>query len=328
MKICVLGSGTWGSALANLLASYGHNVYCWSKFKEEADYLNSSHVHKHLPNVTLSMNILFDSDMAKCVDGAEVVIFATPSAFIRGTAEAFKSLYNGQLLVSVAKGIEKVTFKTMTEVIEDVLGIDNDVVALTGPTHAEEVSIKLPTCIVASSKNKNNALKVQHLFHSEYFRVYTNTDRKGSELCGAFKNIIAIACGISDGLGFGDNTKAAIITRGVHELKNLGIKMGCREDTFSGLAGIGDLIVTCTSRHSRNNQAGHYIGEGYSVKDAIDKVGMVVEGIASLDAAVSLCKSHNIDMPIVFAVDSIVNHNVPAKEAALSILTRNKKSEF
>lgn len=328
MKICVLGSGTWGSALANLLAYYGNEVYCWSKFDEEATYLNKTHVHKNLPNVELNKNILFSSDMENCVKDSSLIVFAVPSSFIRNTAFEFKQNYKHQLIVDVAKGIEKGTLLTTSEIIEDVLNIKDEVVALTGPTHAEEVSIRIPTCIVASCSNQNNALKVQKIFHSDCFRVYTNNDRKGSELCGAFKNIIAISCGISDGLGFGDNTKAAIITRGVHELKNLGNVLGCNKDTFSGLAGIGDLIVTCTSKHSRNNMCGYYIGQGYSVKDAINKVGMVVEGLASLDAAIELCNKYQIDMPIVFGINEIVNNNKSPKDVAVNLLLRDKKAEY
>ncbi len=328
MKICVLGSGTWGSVLANLLASYKNEVYCWSKFDEEANLLNKTHVHKNLPNVTLNKSIVFSSNMEECVKDAHLVVFAVPSSFIRTTANEFKKFYNHQLLVDVAKGIENESFLTTSEIIEDVLNIKNEVVALTGPTHAEEVALMIPTCIVASCENEEKAMQIQKIFHSECFRVYTNNDRKGSELCGAFKNIIAIACGISDGLGYGDNTKAALITRGVHELKNLGEKMNCNKDTFSGLAGLGDLIVTCASKHSRNNTCGHYIGEGIEVNEAIKKVGMVVEGIASLNAAVNLCSKYNIDMPIVLAVNEIVNNKKPPREVATKLLLRGKKSEY
>ena len=322
MKICILGSGTWGSALANLLAGYKNEVFCWSKFDDEANSLNKTHIHKNLPNVKLDESIVFSSNVEECVKDA------VPSSFIRTTADEFKKYYKHQLLVDVAKGIENNTFLTTSEIIEDVLNLKNEVVALTGPTHAEEVALKIPTCIVASCQNEKKAELIQKIFHSECFRVYTNNDRKGSELCGAFKNIIAIACGISDGLGYGDNTKAALITRGVHELKNLGEKMNCNKDTFSGLAGLGDLIVTCTSKHSRNNTCGHYIGEGIEVNEAIKKVGMVVEGIASLNAAVNLCCKYKIDMPIVLAVNEIVNNKKPPREVAAKLLLRGKKSEY
>ncbi len=328
MKICVLGSGTWGSAICNLLAKKDYEIVCYSHREEEAKRLNETHTHKNLPNVTLSFDILFSANLEKCLENSEVIVFATPSSYIRDTSLKVKPFYNGQLIIDLAKGIEEDSLLTTSEIIEDVLGIKDEVVALTGPSHAEEVSLFLPTCIVATSKNTDNAKKAQQIFHSEVFRVYTNEDRKGCELCGAFKNIIAIACGISDGLGYGDNAKAALITRGVHELGKLGLAMGCSPSTFSGLAGIGDLIVTCTSKHSRNNQAGFYIGQGYSVSEAKEKVGMVVEGINSLKAAKQLCDKHSIDMPIVYGVYEIVYNNKGAKEVSSALLQREKKNEF
>ncbi len=328
MKICVLGSGTWGSAICNLLANKDYEVFCYSHREEEATRLNQTHTHKNLPDVILSSKIVFSADVEYCLKDSEVIVFATPSSYIRNTAKLIKPLFKNQLIVDLAKGIEEDSLLTTSEIIEDVLGNKNEVVALTGPSHAEEVSISLPTCIVAACSNLENAKKVQHIFHSEIFRVYTNEDRKGCELCGAFKNIIAIACGISDGLGYGDNAKAALITRGVHELAKLGIAMGCDHTTFSGLAGIGDLIVTCTSKHSRNNQCGHYIGEGYSISQAIEKVGMVVEGVNSLKAAKQLCDKYKIDMPIVYGVNEIVNNGESAKDIASLLLQREKKNEF
>lgn len=328
MKICVLGSGTWGSAISNLLALKGKKVFCYSHRQEQADLLNSTHRHKNLPGAILSSKITFSSNLDTCLKDSEVIVFATPSSYIRNIAKQIKPFYHGQLLIDLAKGIEEGSFFTTSEIIEDVLGVHDEVVALTGPTHAEEVVLSLPTCIVAACKKLENAKKAQEIFHGETFRVYTNEDRKGCELCGAFKNVIAIACGISDGLGYGDNAKAALITRGVHELRKLGVAMGCNPNTFSGLAGLGDLVVTCTSKHSRNNLAGNYIGQGYSVKDAIEKVGMVVEGVLSLKAAKELCDRYQIDMPIVYGVYEIVMNNKSAKEIALSLLSRDKKNEF
>lgn len=328
MKICVLGSGTWGSAIANLLAKQEYGVSCYSHKESEASLLNSTHKHKDLPNITLSSNIAFSSNFKTCIQKAEVIVFATPSSYIRDTAILVKPYFRNQLIVDLAKGIEEGTLLTTSEIIEDVLGNKGEVVALTGPSHAEEVSLFHPTCIVAASKNATNAKKVQEIFHSSTFRVYTNSDRKGCELCGAFKNIIAIACGVSDGLGYGDNAKAALITRGVHELAKLGKAMGCNPTTFSGLAGIGDLIVTCTSKHSRNHQAGFYIGEGYSVLEAIQKVGMVVEGVNAITAAKELCDKYKIDMPIVYGVYQIIKEGETASSIAISLLSRDKKNEF
>lgn len=328
MKICVLGSGTWGSAISNLLALKGKDVFCYSHRKEQADLLNSTHLHKNLPGAILSSKIVFSSDLDTCLKDSEVIVFATPSTYIRKTAEQIKPYYHGQLIIDLAKGVEENSLLTTSEIIEDVLKIKDEVVALTGPTHAEEVVLSLPTCIVAACKNIENAKKTQEIFHGDSFRVYTNEDRKGCELCGAFKNIIAIACGISDGLGFGDNAKAALITRGVHELRKLGVAMGCDSNTFSGLAGLGDLVVTCTSKHSRNNQAGNYIGQGFTPQEAVDKVGMVVEGILSLNAAKELCDKYQIDMPIIYGVHEIIIRNKGAKEIAQSLLSRDKKNEF
>ncbi len=328
MRICVLGSGTWGTAISSLLGSYGHDVICYSNSEMSARNLNATHRHKNLPSAVISENVVFSSDIFACVNESELIVFGVPSSFVRSSAVQIKPYYKGQLIVDLSKGIEDETFLTTSEIIEEVLGIKDQVVALTGPSHAEEVSIGLPTCIVAASPSFENASKVQHIFHSDSFRVYTNKDRKGCELCGAFKNIIAIACGISTGLGYGDNAKAALITRGVHELRELGVAMGCNADTFSGLAGVGDLIVTCVSEHSRNNRAGRYLGEGYSVQETLDKVGMVVEGILSLKAAVALCDIHKIDMPIVYAVNAIVNDGKDAKGVAAALLEREKKEEF
>ncbi len=328
MKICVLGSGTWGTAISNLLGGYGHEVRCLSHFEDEARALNETHKHPNLPRADISKRVIFSADSSWCVSEAEVIVFATPSSYIRETAMKIKEYYGGQLIVDLSKGIEEGSLLTTSEIIEDVLGVPNEVVALTGPSHAEEVSLALPTCIVAASPNKENAKRVQRIFHSDIFRVYTNEDRKGCELCGAFKNIIAIACGISDGLGYGDNAKAALITRGVHELSKLGMAMDCSPTTFSGLAGVGDLIVTCTSVHSRNNRAGHYIGSGLSVEKAIEKVGMVVEGINALPAAKELCDRHHIDMPIVYAVYQIVYGKKDPRLVSNALLGRDKKDEF
>lgn len=328
MKICVLGSGTWGCAISNLLSSYGNSVFCYSHKESEASILNVTHRHKNLPNSILSSDIVFSSDLKVCLSDCEMIVFATPSSYVRDMANSIKPFFNHQLIVDLAKGIENETFLTTSEIIEDVLKNKDEVVALTGPSHAEEVALFHPTCIVSTCKNIENAKAVQRVFHSETFRVYTNSDRKGCELCGAFKNIIAIATGISDGLGYGDNAKAALITRGVHELERLGEALGCNPKTFSGLAGIGDLIVTCTSSHSRNHQAGFYIGEGYDIQTAIEKVGMVVEGMKSLIAAKTLCDKYKIDMPIVYGVYEIVYQNKDARSVASELLSRDKKNEF
>lgn len=326
MNVYIFGTGTWGIALAKVLFDNGHQVTCWSKFNEEISLLKTTRKQPNLKELIIPEQILFTTDTS-LAKGADLVIFATPSNFIRSTALAFKPYFHQQVLVSVAKGIESSSLLTMSEVIEDVLNIKEQVVALTGPTHAEEVSLKIPTCIVSACPNETNAKIVQKAFHSDVFRVYTNSDRRGSELCGAFKNIIALACGISDGLGFGDNTKAALITRGIKELKRLGQSLGCDNETFAGLAGVGDLIVTATSKHSRNNHCGYLLGKGYDVDSAIKEVGMVVEGYNALPAAKQLIDQNNISMPIVNAVYDVCFNHKNIKNVVIDIMNRDMKDE-
>lgn len=327
MKIAVLGSGTWGTTLAKLLVEKGHSVCLWSKFQSQTDRLKKEKVHDHLPGCILPDSLEYSSDIEEACAGAKMIVFATPSCYIRETAMTFKPYYRNQIVVTAAKGIENDTLFTTSEIIEDVLGIIDEVVALSGPTHAEEVSKNIPTTIVSSCPKLETAVEVQSAFSTSYFRVYTNFDRKGVELCGAFKNIIALACGISDGMGFGDNTKAALITRGIKELKRLGTTLGCNEDTFSGLSGTGDLVVTATSKHSRNNNCGYLIGQGVPVDEAIKQIGMVVEGIISLDAAVKLCTKFDIYMPIVTAVDDIINKNRDKNIVVQELFSKDLKSE-
>lgn len=326
-KIGILGSGTWGTALANMLASHNQDVVLYSKFESEAVNLRETKKHPHLKCV-LSDNITFTSDMEFACKDQDIVIFAMPSPFIRSSAEQAKAyLKPTTIIVTVAKGIEPDTLYFMSDILTDVLGSEFNVVALSGPTHAEEVSISLPTLIVSACENLCVATKVQEVCSNETFRVYTNHDIRGVELCGALKNIVALAAGMSDGLGFGDNAKAAIITRGLVEIQRLGVAMGCDANTFSGLAGIGDIVVTATSVHSRNHRAGELLGKGYNLEDTLKEVGMVVEGINALVAAKELMNKHHVEMPIIDSVYDVVYGHKPANEILPTLFGRKPKHE-
>lgn len=324
MRITVLGAGTWGVALARCLHTVGHDVAVWSALPQEIDALTHRQEHKNLPGVALE-GLCFCSDIGAC-RGADMLLFAVPSVYVRQTAKQAAAVLGGRpILVDAAKGLESDTMMSMTEILEDELGYP--AVALSGPTHAEEVARDMPTSIVSASKDMAAAEAVQAAFEGSCLRVYTNRDVKGVELCGALKNIVALAAGVSAGLGFGDNTKAAIITRGMAEITRLGLKMGCRSATFAGLSGIGDLIVTATSVHSRNNRAGQLIGQGLSAKEACAQVGMVVEGLNALPGAVKLAKRYDVELPIIGAVDSVVNHGVAPIDMVQRLMTRTTKEE-
>lgn len=327
-KICILGAGTWGISLARVLSNVGHNLCVWSAIDEEIDNLNTLRMHPNLPGMQIPADIEFTKNIRVACADKEFIIVAVPSIYFRNTVKKLVGITSeNQIFVSVTKGIEQDTLFTMTEIIEDELGENIKTVALSGPTHAEEVAKDLPSAIVSSSKNLDDAKKVQNLFDNTCLRVYTNDDTKGVELCGALKNIIALASGISDGLGYGDNAKAALITRGMAEITRLGIALGCLEQTFFGLAGIGDLIVTATSLHSRNYKCGYLIGQGLKAQEAIKNVGMVVEGINVLPAAIRLQKKYNIEMPLVCAVNDIINLNSPPQEIVIKLMGRSKKNE-
>ena len=328
-KVVILGAGTWGTALANLLASKNVDTTLYARFKEEADEYSKTRRHPHLPGAIINEKIYITCDIKEALQDKDVVLIATPSLYVRETIERIKDMVNkDQIFITVSKGIEKNTLMTMSEIIEDVLGEDAKTVALSGPTHAEEVSIGLPTLIVSASKDDETASVIQDLFATPYMRVYHNTDIKGVELCGALKNIIALASGMSTGLGYGDNAIAAIVTRGLTEITRLGLKMGCRPETFYGLTGIGDIVVTATSRHSRNNHAGQLLGKGYSLEDTLKEVGMVVEGINALDAAKELEEKYDVEMPIVNAVYSVVRENKKPQDAVNELFKRPQISEL
>ena len=330
MKIGILGAGTWGIALARMLCNAGHDVTVWSAIEAEVDSLSSTRRHPNLPGIELPDQLRYTKDIADACTGTDILVFATPSVYIRSTAgKAAPYITDGQIIVDVAKGIEAETLYTMTEIIADE--IQNPtvrLVALSGPTHAEEVVKDLPTAIISASDDVAAAETVQKVFTTGRMRAYTNDDIHGVELCGALKNVIALASGIATGLGCGDNAKAALITRGIAEICRLGIAMGCKEQTFVGLAGIGDLIVTATSMHSRNNRCGMLIGQGIPVEDAIRQVGMVVEGLNALPAAMCLAGKYNVEMPIVETVDAVVSGRVDVSTAIEMLMARELKSEI
>ncbi len=324
MKITILGAGTWGVALARCLYRNGHTVTVWSALPQEIKQLQETKQHPNLPNVTLT-GMTFSDDIGVCKD-AQMLIFAVPSIYVRATAQKVKEILVGHpVVVDAAKGLEKDTLKSMTEILGEELGYP--AVALSGPTHAEEVARDMPTSIVSAGTDAAAAEAVQRAFEGSCLRVYTNRDVKGVELCGALKNIVALATGVSQGLGFGDNTKAAIITRGMSEITRLGLKMGCQESTFFGLAGIGDLIVTATSQHSRNNRAGQLIGKGYTAEQACKEVGMVVEGLNALPAAVLMAKRYQVELPIIEALNSVVNHGVAPLDMVHHLMARTTGEE-
>ncbi len=333
-KIGILGTGTWGIALGRILANADHEVTMWSAIDEEIDVLSTTYIHPNLSGVRLPRQIKFTKSKTEVCANQDVLIFAVPSVYIRSTANMMSDyIHDDQIIVDVSKGIETDTLLTMSEVIRDELQKDGahqniKVVALSGPTHAEEVALDMPTLIVSACTDLETAEKIQNVFSNTCMRVYTNTDVKGVELCGALKNIIALASGISIGLGYGDNARAALITRGMAEINRLGLAMGCVEQTFAGLSGIGDLIVTATSIHSRNNKAGYLIGKGRKVDEAVKEVGMVVEGINALPAAMRLSKLYRVELPIIAAVDAVINQKASPAKTVASLMQREKKNEL
>ena len=329
MKIGVLGAGTWGMALARMLANENHDVEVYSAIESEIDELSTTRRQKNLPGMVIPDSIRFTKNIEEVCKAKDIILCAVPSIFVRSTMEKAKNyIPEGQIIVDVAKGIESSTLFTMSEIIEDVLGNNMRVVALSGPTHAEEVAKDMPTTIVSASKDLEAAKIVQDAFMNDNMRVYTNEDIKGVEICGALKNVIALASGISSGLGFGDNARAALITRGIAEMMRLGKAMDCNIHTFSGLAGIGDLIVTATSMHSRNNRCGQLIGQGIKADEAIRQVGMVVEGINALPAAMELKEKYNVELPIIETVNDIINNGADPKRSVYDLMNREKKDEI
>ena len=328
MKITVLGSGGWGTALALLLHHNGHRVTLWSALADEVTLLQTKRENPDkLPGVKLPEDMKVTADLREAVSGQDMLVLAVPSPFVRSTAHQMRELVSaGQIIVNVAKGIEEATLMTLSQVIEAEIP-QADVAVMSGPSHAEEVGKGLPTTIVAGAKSRKTAEYVQSLFMSEVFRVYTSPDVTGIELGSALKNVVALAAGIADGLGYGDNTKAALITRGIAEIARLGTAMGGKVETFAGLSGIGDLIVTCASMHSRNRRAGILIGKGYSYEAAMQEVKMVVEGVYSAKAALGLAAKYDVTLPIIEQVNEVLFHGKKADEAVRDLMLRDKKIE-
>ena len=333
MKIAVLGAGTWGIALARILSLNGSEVTVWSKFPEEAEALDTNREAPHLPGVRIPDEIQFTSDPGIAARDADYLLMVVPSIYVRETAALFCPVAGDHAIwINASKGIESHTLMTLTEVIEDEYkksGKGNvRTVAISGPTHAEEVAWDLPTLIVAACEELRTAQAVQTLFEGSCIRPYTNQDKRGVQICGALKNVEALAVGIAKGLGYGDNTTAAMITRGMEEIRRLGLAMGCDEHTFFGLAGIGDLIVTATSHHSRNNKAGMLIGQGKKPDEALREVGMVVEGVNALPAAVRLCEKYGMEMPLISAVHAVISDGADPKEIVQDLMNRKLKQEI
>ena len=327
-EIGVIGAGSWGTALAIVQAHNGHQVTVWSILEDEVEMLTKEREHKDkLPGVKIPETISFTTDLKTAAEGKEMVVLAVPSPFTRSTAHNLAEfITEGQLIVIVSKGIEESTLMIQSEIVEQEIP-QADVAVMSGPSHAEEVGRGLPTTVVAGAHTKKTAEQVQAFFMNEVFRVYTSPDMLGIELGASLKNVIALAAGMADGLGYGDNTKAALITRGIKEISRLGVAMGANTETLNGLSGIGDLIVTCASRHSRNRKAGMLIGRGYTMQEAMDEVKMVVEGVYSAKAAIALAKKYNIDMPIIEQVNAVLFEDQPAKDAVMELMLRDKKAE-
>ena len=327
-KVGIIGAGSWGTALAKNLANNGHQVTIWSIIEDEIKMLQEHREHlDKLPGVKLPEDMLFTCDMETAVVGQDLLVLAVPSIFTRSTAKAMAPyVTEGQVIVCVAKGIEDDTLMTITEVVEDEIPMA-DVCVLCGPSHAEEVGIGLPTTVVAGAKTRKTAELVQDTFMNETFRVYTSPDVLGMELGGSLKNVIALAAGMADGLGYGDNTKAALITRGISEVSRLAVAMGAKPETLNGLTGIGDLIVTCQSKHSRNRKAGMLMGQGMTMDEATKEVKMVVEGIYSAKAALALAKKYYVTMPIIEQVNLVLFENKSVQEAVADLMVRDKRAE-
>ncbi len=328
MKIAVMGAGSWGIALTVLLSGNGHDLTVWSIDKDEIDMLTNHREHlTKLPGVKINENVKFTTDVQEAVEDAKIIVMVVPSPFIRSTAKTIAPFVkDDQIIVNVSKGVEEASLLTLSDVISEEIP-NVKVGVLSGPSHAEEVGKCMPTTVVAGAHSKDVAILIQDTFMSEFFRVYTSPDVIGIELGAALKNVIALAAGIADGLGCGDNAKAALITRGIAEITRLGTVMGGKKESFSGLSGIGDLIVTCESKHSRNRKAGYLIGQGKTYKEAMDEVNMVVEGVYSAKAALKLAKKYNVEMPIVEMVNKVLFEDFSAKEAMYILLTRMKTSE-
>lgn len=329
INIGVIGGGSWGTALAILLSENGHKVHIGIRDSLQLkDIKNTKENKKYLPGITIPSNIRLTNDISEAVHNKELIVLSVPSHGVRQVLNSIKNyLKKDQIIVNVAKGIENDTLLRISQIVEEILP-HNPYAVLSGPSHAEEVAKKIPTTVVSASKDKKIAEYVQDIFMSPYFRVYTNPDVVGVELGGSLKNVIALGAGISDGLEYGDNTKAALMTRGIIEMARLGEKMGANSATFSGLSGIGDLIVTCTSMHSRNRRAGILIGKGKSLEETVDSIGMVVEGIKTTKSAYELSKREKVTMPITQEIYQVLYEGKDVTNSVTNLMLRDKKPEM
>ncbi len=326
-KICIIGSGSWGTALAINLSLIGHEIKIWSFAEEERDLINNERKCKFLPKVTIPENVYCTTSMEEAIEGSDIILHVTPSKFTRETIKKYKQYVKKQIVVICSKGFEKETLKTLDEVAKEELS-NSKIAVLSGPSHAEEVSIEIPTALVVASEYQDVRELIQEEFMSDNLRIYTCEDVKGVELGGALKNIIAFCAGVAAGIGLGDNSFAALITRGLKEISELGVALGGDKETFYGLTGLGDLIVTCLSQHSRNRKAGLLIGQGKTLEEAKKEVGMVIESIDNIEVAYELGKMHNIEMPILNTVYDILYKGLSPNEGVSRLMARSKKSEF
>ncbi|MCI8546827.1 MAG: NAD(P)-dependent glycerol-3-phosphate dehydrogenase [Clostridia bacterium] len=325
-KIAIIGSGSWGVALAIYLAGQGHSVNIWSFSEEERDLLNKDRKCKFLPNAVIPENVYCSTDMKEVLEGTEIILHVTPSKFTRDTIKKYKDYVKNQSVIICSKGFEADTLKTLDDVAKEELP-NNKIGVLSGPSHAEEVSILIPTALVVASEYKELSDLVVDIFKSEKMRMYTSQDVKGVELGGALKNIIAFCAGVSAGLNLGDNTFAALLTRGLVELSRLGVALGGKKETFYGLTGLGDLIVTCSSMHSRNRRAGMLIGQGKTIEETRKEVGMTIESIDNIEVAYKLAKKYNIEVPIINTVYEVLFNKLDPREAVNILMTRDLKEE-
>lgn len=326
-NVAIIGSGSWGSALAVCLAQNGNNVKIWSFSEEEKDLINNKKQCKFLPGVVIPDNVKCMTSFENVIDGADFILHVTPSKFTRSIFKQYKQYVGDKPVIICSKGFEKETLQTLDDVIKDELP-SAKIGVLTGPSHAEEVAISIPTVLVIASEYEEILPLVQDTFMSKNMRIYTSTDVKGLELGGALKNIIAFCAGVAAGIGLGDNSFAALITRGLGEISRLGVKLGGKQETFYGLSGLGDLIVTCLSEHSRNRRAGKLIGQGKTLEETRKEVGMVIESIDNIDVAYELGKRNNIYMPIIETVYDVIYNGLDPKKAVEDLMTREKKSEI
>ncbi len=328
MKICIIGSGSWGTALGKLLFENGHDVTIWSRNQDEVESIKTNHeLKRYLPGVIIPSGINATTDLEFGIKDTKMIVLAVPSVAVRECSKNISRYLTDQIVVNVAKGLEKGTQKRLSEVMKEELPKGQKIAVLSGPSHAEEVARGLPTVVAVCSDDYEVREVVCSAFMNEYFRVYSNSDLIGVEIGGAVKNVIALCAGISDGLGFGDNAKAGLITRGLAEIIRLGTAMGGKIESFYGLTGIGDLVVTCASKHSRNHRAGEYIGQGLSVSEAVNKVNMVVEGINAAESVRELGKKYNVEMPITEQACKVLFEDKEPKKAVLELMIRDRKKE-